>query len=100
VMYGINVIQIVYNNGSFGTIRMHQEREFPGRTVATDLRNPDFAALANACGALGLRAESADQFRPALEKALAAGRPALIEVSADLENITTATTLTQMRAAH
>jgi acetolactate synthase-1/2/3 large subunit len=100
VMYGINVIQIVYNNGSYGTIRMHQEREFPGRPVGTDLRNPDFAALANAYGALGLRAETAEQFRPALEKALAAGRPALIEVIADLENITTATTLTQMRAAH
>jgi acetolactate synthase-1/2/3 large subunit len=100
VQYGVNVIQVVYNNGSYGTIRMHQEREFPGRTVGTDIRNPEFAALARACGALGLRAERPEEFRPALQEALAANRPALIEVITDIENISAGTTLSQMRGKH
>ncbi|MEE8554555.1 MAG: thiamine pyrophosphate-dependent enzyme, partial [bacterium] len=98
VQHGVNVIQLVYNNGSFGTIRMHQERDFPGRTVGTDLQNPDFAALATSFGALGLRATEPDEFRPALEQALAADRPAVIEVTTDLEAITTTATLSELRA--
>ena len=61
VQHGVNVIQLVYNNGMYGTIRMHQERDYPGRTVGTDLQNPDFAALATSFGALGLRAAEPDE---------------------------------------
>ncbi len=97
VQYGAHVIQLVYNNGAYGTIRMHQERDFPGRTIGTDLQNPDFAALATSFGALGLRAAEPDEFRPALEQALAAERPAVIEVTTDLENLSVGATLSELR---
>ena len=100
VQFGINAIICVYNNSSFGTIRMHQERDFPGRGVATDLKNPDFAALANSMGALGLRASMPDEFLPALEQALAARRPAVIEVVTDIENLAVGGTLSELRAKH
>ncbi|MCH8843977.1 MAG: hypothetical protein IID61_13515 [SAR324 cluster bacterium] len=100
VQFEVGIIQIVYNNAMWGTIRMHQERAFPGRVVGTDLRNPDFAALAESYGALGLRAAEPQAFRPALEDALkeaATGRPVLIEVTTDPEYISHATTLAQLR---
>ncbi|MEE8396375.1 MAG: thiamine pyrophosphate-dependent enzyme [bacterium] len=97
VQYGIDIVQIVFNNGSLGTIRMHQEKDFPGRTHATDLKNPDFAALAEAFGARGFRVERPEQFLPALTEALACGRPALIEVLTDVEVISVGTTITELR---
>lgn len=101
VQYGLNVIIIVVNNNMYGTIRMHQEREFPGRVHGTSLVNPDFAAFAKAFGAHGEIVESTEQFAPAFERALAAGKPALIEVRIDPEAITPNATLDSIRqAAH
>lgn len=101
VQYGLNVIIIVVNNNMYGTIRMHQEREFPGRVHGTSLVNPDFAAFAKAFGAHGEIVESTEQFAPAFERALAAGKPALIEVRIDPEAITPNATLNSIRqAAH
>ncbi|MGH6962106.1 MAG: thiamine pyrophosphate-dependent enzyme, partial [Dongiaceae bacterium] len=97
VQYGLAVIFLVINNGMYGTIRMHQEREYPGRTVATDLVNPDFAALARAYGAMGETVTTTAEFAPAFERALAAGKPALLELKLDPEAITPRMSLSQFR---
>ena len=73
VQYDLPVVVLVVDNGMYGTIRMHQERHFPGRVVGTDLVNPDFAAFARSFGAHGENVERTDEFAPALERALAAG---------------------------
>ena len=86
------------NNGMYGTIRMHQERKFPGRVVGTQLANPDFAAYARAFGAHGETVTETSQFPDALERALAAGGSALIELQIDPEAITPHTTLSAIRA--
>src|SRR6266705_991229 len=79
VQYGLPVIFVVVNNGMYGTIRMHQERDYPARVYGTLLKNPDFAALARAYGAHGETVEETRQFAPAFERAASAGKPALIE---------------------
>ncbi|WP_103102972.1 thiamine pyrophosphate-binding protein [Pseudomonas sp. LFM046] len=96
--YGANVIFIVVNNGMYGTIRMHQERNYPGRVSGTDLHNPDFAALAQAYGLHGETVESTDAFAAAFERSAKAGRPALIEVRIDPEAITPRQSLSQIRS--
>jgi acetolactate synthase-1/2/3 large subunit len=83
VQYGLPVIFIVVNNGMLGTIRMHQERHFPGRVYATALTNPNFADYACAFGATGAVVERTGDFAPAFEQALQADRPALIELRVD-----------------
>jgi len=88
VQYGAAIIVIVVNNGMLGTIRMHQEREYPGRTIGTDLRNPDFVALAHAFGAFGERVEYSEDFPAAFARARAAGIPALLELRTDAQQIT------------
>ena len=100
VLHGAAIIVVVVNNGAFGTIRMHQERDYPGRTVATDLANPDFAALARAYGAHGETVAETADFAPALARARAraSGKPAVVEVRLGLEAITARTTLSQIRA--
>jgi acetolactate synthase-1/2/3 large subunit len=97
VQYGANVIVIVVNNGVHGTIRMHQEREYPGREIATDLVDPDFAALARAYGAHGEKVATTEEFAPAFERAVTSGKPALIEVAMDKEAISAGATLSQIR---
>ncbi|WP_309085252.1 thiamine pyrophosphate-binding protein [Chelativorans sp.] len=97
VQYELPLIVIVVNNGTYGTIRMHQEREYPGRVSGTDLKNPDFAALARAYGGHGETVEQTEQFAPAFERALQSGKPAIIEVKLDPEAITPTRTLTQIR---
>ena len=97
MQYGANVVFMVINNGIYGTIRMHQEREYPARVYATALSNPDFAALARAYGAHGEIVEDTAQFAPAFERALAAGKPSLIELRIDPQAITTTTTLDEIR---
>jgi len=87
------------NNGMYGTIRMHQERQYPGRVVGTELVNPDFAAYAEAFGAHGEVVERTDDFAPAFERALEARRPALLELRVDPEAITPRQTLTEIREA-
>jgi len=88
---------IVCNNGCYGTIRLHQEKRRPGRAIATDLVNPDFAALARAFGAKGLSVQRPEDCAPALAEALAHDGPALIDVAASLENISAYTTLSKLR---
>ncbi len=99
VQYGAAIVVVVVNNGILGTIRMHQEREYPGRVSATTLRNPDFAALASAYGAFGVRVASTAEFPAAFADACGAGRPALIELVVEPEAITPTTTLTAIRSA-
>jgi acetolactate synthase I/II/III large subunit len=97
VQYRLNVIFIVVNNGMYGTIRMHQEKSYPGRVYGTDLHNPDFAALARAYGAHGEVVEETAQFAPAFERALKAGTPALLELRIDPQAITPNATLDGLR---
>ena len=97
VQYDLPIVVIVVNNGTYGTIRMHQERNYPGRVVATDLRNPDFAALARAYGGHGETVEATEEFAPAFERALASGRPAIVEIRLDPEAITPTRTLSEIR---
>lgn len=78
VRFGLTPLVIVVNNRSYGTIRDHQARRFPGREFGTDLVNPDFAAYAQAFGALGERVRTPDEFAAALDRVL--GKPALIEI--------------------
>jgi acetolactate synthase-1/2/3 large subunit len=94
---GAAVLFLVVDNGMYGTIRMHQEREYPGRVVGTSLTNPDFAAYATSFGAHAELVERTEQFAPALERALAAGRPALVHLRVDPEAITPQATLTELR---
>jgi acetolactate synthase-1/2/3 large subunit len=101
VQYGAGVVIIVFNNNMFGTIRMHQEREYPGRVSGTGLHNPDFAALARAYGGHGEVVENTAGFAPALERALAHANgknlPALIELRYDGNLITPNATLETIR---
>ena len=99
MQYDAAIVVLVVNNGMLGTIRMHQERQFPGRVVGTDLVNPDFVAYARAFGAHGALVERTEDFADAFEEALAAGRPALLELRVDPEAITPRATLTQIREA-
>src|SRR5213078_397522 len=78
--YGLPFLVLVVDNGMYGTIRMHQERHFPGRVVGTDLRNPDFAAYARAFGGYGATVERTADFFPAFEAAQRSGKPAILHV--------------------
>jgi acetolactate synthase-1/2/3 large subunit len=95
---GGRLISVVIDNGSYGTIRMHQERHFPGRVSGSDLRNPDFAALARAYGWRAERVERTAEFEPALQSALTPGAPTLIHVKLDTEVISPRATIAQLRA--
>ncbi len=96
VQHGLPLIVLVINNGMYGTIRMHQEREYPGRVSATALDNPDFAALARAYGGHGETVTATEEFGPAFERARASGKPAIIEIALDPEAITPSRTLTEI----
>ncbi len=99
VQHNLPVIFVVVNNGMYGTIRMHQERHYPDRVIATELQNPDFAALARAYGALGETVSRTQEFAPAFQRAMAAGKPSLIEIRVDPEALTPRQSLSQIRAA-
>jgi acetolactate synthase-1/2/3 large subunit len=86
-------ILVVFNNASYGTIRMHQERDYPGRSIATDLVNPSFVALARAYGAHGELVERTAEFLPAFDRAVASGTAAIIECRTDPRRITTRSTI-------
>jgi acetolactate synthase-1/2/3 large subunit len=100
VQYGLPIVTLVLDNASYGTIRMHQEREFPGRMIATDLTNPDFAAYARAFGGFGATVERTADFPAAFEAALASGQPAIVHVKYDADGITPTQTLSGIRAAN
>lgn len=97
IRYELPIIVLVINNGIYGTIRMHQEREYPGRVSATDLTNPDFAALARAYGGHGEIVERTEEFADAFLRARASGKPAIIEIKLDPEAITPTRTLSEIR---
>jgi acetolactate synthase-1/2/3 large subunit len=99
VQYGLPLIALVINNGMYGTIRMHQERDYPGRVSATALVNPDFAALARAYGGHGETVSATEEFGPAFERARASGKPSIIEITLDPEAITPTRTLSEISAA-
>jgi acetolactate synthase-1/2/3 large subunit len=95
--HGAAFVALVVNNGLYGTIRMHQEREYPGRVFGTELKNPDFAAYARAFGGHGETVARTEEFAPAFERAEASGKPAIIELRIDPDAITPATTLSAIR---
>ena len=99
VSHGADLLVLVIDNGAYGTIRMHQEREFPGRVSGTQLANPDFAALAKAYGCWSERVETTADFAPALDRALAETGVRLLHLKTDVEVITAGTTLSAMRNA-
>jgi len=98
VAEGANAIFIVVNNGMYGTIRMHQEKRYPGRVIGTELRNPDFAGLARAYGANGETIARTEEFAPAFERALKSDRPTVLEVRLDPDAITPVAKLSELRA--
>jgi acetolactate synthase-1/2/3 large subunit len=99
VQYDAPIVVIIVNNGMYGTIRMHQEKHYPGRVHGTALVNPHFAAYARSFGAVGEIVEETAQFGPALERCLASGKPAVIEIRLDPQAITPNTTLDAIRSA-
>ena len=99
MQYNLPVVVIVANNGMYGTIRMHQEREYPERVVGTRLTNPDFAKFAESFGGHGETVTATEEFKPALDRALAAGTMAVIELKLDPEALTPRQTLSAIREA-
>jgi acetolactate synthase I/II/III large subunit len=97
LLEGVGPIILVFNNAMYGTIRMHQERRFPGRVVGTALHNPDFVGLARAYGVFGSAVSRTEEFAPAFEEAAACKGGAVIELKMDPEMITTRTTLSEIR---
>ena len=97
--YRLPIIFVVVDNGMYGTIRMHQEREFPGRVYGTDLVNPDFAALARAYGVVGESVSRTAEFAPAFERALAAKGPVLLHLRIDPQAVTMNATIDEIRTA-
>jgi acetolactate synthase-1/2/3 large subunit len=97
VQFGIPLIVIVVDNSMYGTIRMHQERDYPNRISATLLNNPDFSAYAKAFGGHGERVETTEEFAPAFERALESGKPAIVHCLIDPQAITPTRTLSQIR---
>ncbi len=99
VQFGIPFITVVVDNGMYGTIRMHQENHYPHRVSATDLTNPDFAALAKAYGGHGERVETTEEFAPAFERAVASGKPAILHCLLDPQAISAGRTIDELRQA-
>jgi acetolactate synthase-1/2/3 large subunit len=97
VQYGLPIVVVMADNSLYGTIRMHQEREYPGRVIATALKNPDFVAYAQAFGGYGAVVEKTADFPAAFAQAVATGKPSIIHLKIDPEAITPTTTLTAIR---
>ena len=97
VQYELAIVFMVVDNGMYGTIRMHQERQYPKRVYGTTLQNPDFAALARAYGAVGETVTRTEEFAPALDRALAANRPSLLHLVIDPQAVTMNMTIDDLR---
>jgi len=97
VQYGLPIVVLLVNNGMYATIRMHQERQFPGRVIGTDLDNPDFPALARAYGTHSERIARTEDFADAFERALASGKPSVLELIVDPERISPRVRLSEFR---
>jgi acetolactate synthase I/II/III large subunit len=98
VQYDLPFTTIIVDNGMYGTIRMHQEREYPGRISATELRNPDFPDYARAFGGFGVSVERTEDFPAAFKAAQASGKPAIVRLAIDPEAITPTMTIAKIRA--
>ena len=98
VQYGLPFTVVIADNGLYGTIRMQQERQYPGRISASELRNPDFASYARAFGGFGASVARTEDFPAAFKAAQASGKPAIIRLAIDREAITPVTTLAKIRA--
>jgi acetolactate synthase-1/2/3 large subunit len=98
VQYDLPIIVLIMDNGMYGTIRAHQEREFPSRIIGTELRNPDFAAYATAFGGFGLKVDRTEDFPAAFKAAQASAKPAILHMKVDPQGISPATTLDAIRA--
>ena len=96
--YRLAIVFVVVDNGMYGTIRMHQERHYPGRVSGTDLVNPDFAALARAYGLDAATVARTEEFAPAFERAVSSGKPALLHLKLDPQALTPNASLDQLRA--
>ena len=99
VQYGLPILVVLLDNAMYGTIRMHQEREYPGRVSGTQLKNPDFCAYASAFGGHGERVVNTEAFAPALARARASGKPAILHCLLDPQAITPSGTLQGLRDA-
>ena len=99
VRYELSIITVLVNNSMYGTIRMHQERDYPARQSGTALTNPDFAAYARAFGGHGETVEKTEDFAAAFERAQESGLPAIIEIRQNPEAITPARTLSEIRGS-
>jgi acetolactate synthase-1/2/3 large subunit len=97
VQHGANIVFIVVDNGMYGTIRMHQERDYPTRVHGTELKNPDFAAYARAFNGHGETVEKTEDFAAAFERCVAIGKPSIIHIKTDAEAITSRITLSTLR---
>jgi acetolactate synthase-1/2/3 large subunit len=95
--YGADLLVILVDNASYGTIRMHQERDYPERVSGTELKNPDFAALGRAFGGWAETVERTQDFAPALERAMQRGGIRLLHLKTDVEQITNQTTIARLR---
>ena len=98
VHHGVAPVVLVFNNGMYGTIRMYQERTYPGRVSGTGLTNPDFARMMEAFGGHGEVVAETAAFGPAFRRAVASGKPAVIELRMDPEQITSRATIAELRA--
>jgi acetolactate synthase I/II/III large subunit len=99
VQYELPIVVLLVDNGMYATIRMHQERVYPGRVIGTDLENPDFVALAEAYGAYGDRVERTEEFEAAFERALGSRKPAVLVLPVDPERISPRVKLSELQAA-
>jgi acetolactate synthase-1/2/3 large subunit len=99
VQYDLPIVVLVVDNSCYGTIRMHQERDYPGRVIGTDLKNPDFAAYARAFGGFGATVERTADFAPAFEAAAASRLPSILHLKIELDGIAPSQTLSAIRAA-
>jgi acetolactate synthase-1/2/3 large subunit len=97
VRYGCKLLILVIDNSSYGTIRMHQEREYPGRVAGTDLANPDFAALARAYAGWAATVERTEDFAAALAEAQAQSGVRLLHLKTNVEQISAGTTIAKLR---
>ena len=87
--YNAKPIIIIFNNGNYGTIRMHQEKEYPGRVFGTNLANPDFLTLTSSLGAFSQRVTKTSEFKPAIKNAMASCKMAIIELIVDKNQLST-----------
>ncbi len=99
VQYNLPIVVLLVDNGMYATIRMHQERVYPGRVIGTDLENPDFVALTEAYGGHGERVERTEDFEAAFERALGSGKPSVLVLPVDPERISPRVKLSELQAA-